>query len=472
MPLTPRIHPTEHIDALRHVGVDQVEAYTRRQRAARARVSLMNAFYLRYPCRMGALHRLAAAGIALMRFAGLSEAYHQIGDRLNPVDDQGQPRTDAWRAYVAAFEEGRPADFREECWLQAHFLDMEGVRAEGWIEQFEAEQADHQGDPAWRMLGEHMAVTIGTRLEDRSALAGEIALETAIARSLGRVVARQWATGLGVVRTYVGRAVIATLRRGPWVAPHVPSDRALVCALVRASASTVSVGRVWRLGRRRQHRGIEHPEAAWSMRPSLVGVLGQGLERVDPEVLTLFDAMHRFSMRASVHLYHRPTRWLAFWATLLVGQGMYEESLQEVEARFRLFRRADGSLHFVREFWCDESIRVFDSDFVLRDVDGRPTLLEVFGDLGIAAQMDTEVLDDGGLSMTVVGLFVRGVPVPVGPIRVRFETRPVAPGRLAVRGSLEVVPRNAVEGWLLHRIGRLPSLLGEIRYAASLADSV
>jgi hypothetical protein len=152
-------------------------------------------------------------------------------------------------------------------------------------------------------------------------------------------------------------------------------------------------------------------------------------------------------MTASVHLYHRMGIVLAWAGTLLVGQGMYEQHLDQVEARFRLFRRDDGSLHFVREFWCD-------------------ALLEVFQDLGVAARMRTEVLEDGGLAMTVVGLFVRGVPIPVAPAAVRFETRPDGQGGLLVSGVLDLQPGSALSRLWFRRVMGLPERLGEIRYYA------
>jgi hypothetical protein len=468
--LRPRLHPTERTDALRYVGDDRVEAFVRRQRAARLRVVLMDAFYVRYPCRMGALHRLAAAGIAVARFAAVSEAYHAIGDGLCPSDAEGRPRTPRWEEYVAAFEAGHPADLREELWLRAHLEDMEQVKAQGWVERFAEERDAHRGDPMWERLDEHMRVTLGTRLQDREALAGEIALETAIASSLAKVVRRQLVTGLGLVRTFVAASAGATLRGGPWVPPHLPSDRRLVWALCRATAATAGVGRIWRLGVRRRDRGAEREGAAWSLRPSLEAVLTDRLEGIDPDVLRLFEAMHHFRMTASVHLYHRMGRGLAWMAALLLGQGMYEEELDQVPARFRLFRRDDGSLHFVREFWCDEAIRVFDSDFVVREVDGHPTLLEVFVDLGLAARMRTEVLDDGGLSMEVVGLFVRGLPVGVGPARVCFETRPCGDGCLDVSGVLDLEPTTRLGDLLWHRWLGLPRRVGEIRYRARPAD--
>lgn len=468
--LVPRLHPTERAEALRYVPEEEVSAFASRQRAARLRSALMDAFYLRYPCRMGVLHRLAAAGIAVARFSGVSEVYDAIGQRLMPIDVDQRPRTELWAAYVRAFEEGRPADYREERWLEAHLSDMEQVRAEGWVERFEDEHRAHRDDPMWWALREHMSVTLGTRVQDAEALAGEIPLETAMATSLGRVVRRLVSTGFRVVRIYAGAAARAMLRRGPWVPPHAPSDGRLVCSLVRATLNIAQVRRIWRLGVRRHARGAERAGAAWSLEPSLGRVLDADLERLDPRVRRLFAAMHRFEMTASVHLYHRLGRGLAWLATLLVGQGMYEEELAQVPARFRLFRRDDGSLHFVREFWCDEEIRVFDSDFVVREVDGVATLLEVFTDLGVAARMRTEVSQAGALSMTIVGLFVAGIPVRPGPIEVCFVTEPGEGDGVHVRGVLDVRPRSRLGRWWWHRVMGIPERVGEIRYFAEPAS--
>jgi hypothetical protein len=317
------------------------------------------------------------------------------------------------------------------------------------------------------MLAEHMAVTLGTRLADADALAGRIALETAIATSLSRVVRRLMGTGMALVRIHVWGAVRATLHGGPWTPPHLPTDRHLVCALVRSTFSTLRITRVWRMGHRRSARGAVHPDSTWSLLPSLETVLGSEMEALHPLVVQLFDRMDTFQMTAQVHLYHQFGLVLAWAATLLVGQGMYEQHLDDVDARFRLFRREDGSLNFVREFWCVDDIRVFDSDFVVREVDGRPTILEVFQDLGVAARMRTEPTPTGGLSMTVVGLFVRGIATGVGPAHVCFTTEPTEDGTaLDVRGVLTLKPRNFLERFWLLKVLRLPPLLGEITYRA------
>jgi len=462
--LAARTHPSELADARRFVADDELDDYVRRSRDARLRVSLLEAFYTRFPCRMSALHLLGAGGIAIARFAAVSEVYGEIGDRLLPIDRQGQPRTERWREYVRAFELGQPADLLEEHWLRAHLEDMEAVKAQGWVEAFHEERARFPDDATWALLEDHMLVTLGVRVDDAEALSGQIALETALMGALWTVLARTTRITLSLVRTFVLASVRGVLHGGPRVPPHLPSDRSLVWTLCRATALLVRMARVAKLARRRRSRGALPAGGAWSLMPSLNEVLGPDAERLHPRVAQLFDRMDSFRLTASVHLDDARGRWAAWFATLLVGQGMYEHDLEEVDARFQLFRRDDGSLHFVREFWCADEVRVFDSDFVVRQVDGRPTLLEVFGDLKLAAQMHTEVLDDGGIAMTIRRLFVRGIPIGVGPVRVCFETRPDGDD-LDVEGVMDVGDGGGLMGWLLRRL--LPRRVGAIRYRAS-----
>jgi hypothetical protein len=464
--LDPPAHASELAEAARFgLAGDEASAFVRRSRRARLRAQLQRTFYGVYPCRMAALHNLAATAIATARFAALSEVYDLIGEALVPVDAHGEPRTELWRAYVRAHEEHRPADYREECWIAAHSVDLVEVKESGLVERFATEHAAHPGDPTWDGLAEHMAVALGTRVQDRDALAGRVALETAIASALSNVVYLQITNGLRLVRTYVLQAARAVIFGGPTLPDGLPSDRKLVAWLVAATWNVTAIVHVWRLGVRRRSRGAERQGQAWSLEPSLAKALGPDLDRLHPRVRRFFDRMDAFSMTASVDLHGSSSRALAWGATLLVGQGMYEEHLADVDARFRLFQREDGSMHFVREFWCADAIRVFDSDFVVREVDGKWTLLEVFQDLGVAARMRTEVLDDGGLRMTVVGLFVRGVPVPVGPATVCFDTRPVD-DTLVITGVLDLAARNVIERVLWRQLLRLPERVGAIRYVA------
>jgi hypothetical protein len=265
-PLRPPPHPSELAEARAAVGEARALGFVARQRRARERVTLIEAFYLRYPCRMGSLHLLAVAAIALARFAGRSEAYDAIGARLVPVDANGAPRTQAWQVYTASFEEDLPPDVREERWLLAHLADMEAVKAEGWVGRFAAEREAHREDPSWRMLEEHMAVTLGARVHDGEALAGSVALETAMAAAFWALARRQVRTGLGLVRTYVFAAARAVILGGPRVPAHLPSDRRLVWRLCTASVRGLSAARVARLGWRRQARRPLVPPGPWSPR--------------------------------------------------------------------------------------------------------------------------------------------------------------------------------------------------------------
>src|SRR5262249_27537350 len=155
----------------------------------------------------------------------------------------------------------------------AHLEDLEEVRGEGWIARFDEERAAHAHDPTWDDLAEHVYVALGTRVQDREALAGRIALETAIATSLSAGGRRQTGTGARLVRTGGGASARAPRPGGRWVPPRLPSDRALVLALVQATLAVARVTRVWRLGIRRRARGAEADAGeGWSLAPSLRAV--------------------------------------------------------------------------------------------------------------------------------------------------------------------------------------------------------
>ncbi|MCO4745461.1 MAG: hypothetical protein KC912_11785 [Proteobacteria bacterium] len=459
-------HPSELRDADRHDALDG-DAFVARQRRARERAAQLASFYRRYPSRTGPLHEVAAASIALARFAGRSEAYHAIGEGLMPTNAAGEPRTPSWAAYIASHVEQHPDDVREEWWLVAHLEDMEAVRAAGWVDVFADEREQHTHDPVWALLEDHIAVTLGTRVHDREALSGQLAVETAIATSLNGVVTRQARTAVRLLRTYAAASARALLFGGPVVEGGRPSDRALVLQLVRSTLRLGLVGRTWRLGVRRRARGAERQGQAWSLIPHLREVLGEETAKLHPTVVRLFERMDTFEMSARVHLESKlglPV--LARFATVLLGQGMYESHLEDVPARFRLFKRDDGSIHFVREFWCEDAVRVFDSDFVVRKVDGHAELVEVFQDLRVGARMRTEVLADGGLSMTVIGLWVRGLYRRPGPFVVCFTTRPTDDGQLHVLGEMRLQPANAIQRFWYTRVLRLPDRPGFIEYTA------
>ena len=106
------------------------------------------------------------------------------------------------------------------------------------------------------------------------------------------------------------------------------------------------------------------------------------MAEVDPMIVEFYTNPGPFEARASLALNTRPARLASRLATLLLGQGLYECNLDQIESRFRVFRRADGSMHFLRELYCAGRLRVFDSDFVVRETARGPALFEVFADLG------------------------------------------------------------------------------------------
>lgn len=448
-------------DARRYVGDAETAAFVLRQRAARARVATLRAFYAIWPCRMGAVHELAASAIAVARFAGISETFHQIGERLLPVAD-GEVRGPAWRAYVDAHRRGVPADVREELWMRAQMADMQAVRDEGWLARFDAEAAGRDG--VWARMREHVQATFGSRITDADALSGQIAHESAITGSLRAALGRL--AGGRLVPHVLGACAQAW-----WDPVHddgLPGDRDLVRGLLGAGFRARGLVRVVQIGMRRAGRGVERTEGSWSLEPALREVLGAAVDQLDPEVLRFFDRMGDYTIEASVRLDTGPTVALGRAAVMLVGQGMIEAHLAEVPARFRIFRREDGALHFLREFHCGDVVRVFDSDFLVAQVDGVPTLCERFVDLGLTAVFDTQIVD-GGLSMRVGALLRGGRRVPRPPFDVVFVTRRTSDPDwpIEVVGSLAHAPRSRLWTWLQHGLLRRPRALGGIRYRAA-----
>jgi len=126
-------------------------------------------------------------------------------------------------------------------------------------------------------------------------------------------------------------------------------------------------------GLRARERGRRAEGDAW---PLLAQVLGNQVTRSIRSSCVLLESF-RFSVRASLELHTLPARFWSRMTTFLIGQGLYESD-GEFEARFRVFQRSDGSMHFCRELDAGGVLRVFDSDFVVRSHRGRPTLFEVF----------------------------------------------------------------------------------------------
>ena len=194
------------------------------------------------------------------------------------------------------------------------------------------------------------------------------------------------------------------------------------------------------------------------------------MAEVDPLIVEFYTNPGSFDARASLALNTRPARFASRLATLLMGQGLYECDLDQIEARFRVFRRADGSMHFVRELYCAGRLRVFDSDFVVRETARGPALFEVFADLGIEIEMDVDPLPGGGVSIRVRQIYARGLPVPAFGLRIEFRSEVVrtegGEATLQVDGTLEMRPRTAWGRLLAHGVLRRPQRLGSIHYTA------
>jgi hypothetical protein len=229
-----------------------------------------------------------------------------------------------------------------------------------------------------------------------------------------------------------------------------------------------SASRVYRRGVRLRERGAVAAEDGW---PLLERALGARVSEVDPLIVRFYRNPSHFDVKVSLELNTAPAKFWSRVATLLVGQGLFEVEAGELDARFRVFRRADGSMHFVRELYVRGTLRVFDSDFVVRDVKGVPTFFEVFVDRGIAVEMELRPLAGGGLSIRGRRIHVRGLRLPAAWLQVEFISR-VIPGQagsaptLAIDGYLLMQPRSAFGRFLARKVLRRPEQLGCIHYRA------
>jgi hypothetical protein len=156
--------------------------------------------------------------------------------------------------------------------------------------------------------------------------------------------------------------------------------------------------------------------------------------------------------------------------TLLIGQGPYEASGAEVDAQFRVFRRRDGSMHFVRQLFMGETLRVFDSDFVVRRVNGVLTLFEVFVDQHIEVEMTVAPLPGGSLSIRGKNFYCRGLRLPSPGFRVEFQSHVLeqedGSETLEIEGRLLMQPGTRWGSFLMCRVLGRPEVLGSILYVA------
>lgn len=456
-------------------------AFARRQLRARLRLTRMLDFYRRNPCCLARLHLLAGCAIALGRFAGYSQSYDELGEAFMPVTEDGAPRTTEWQAYAAACAANHPVASRDELWLAAHMKDMEAARAAGLDAAFDAEMrertvstrnADLTTDPIGRLLKQHMEVTVGARLMDHAALNGALAYETVFADSLGLTVKRLLTAGWSLLGCYAWETTRALLSREPTPRRNAVSYRRAALELLRYSVTVWSASRVFRKGVRSRERGRLASGERWNL---LGEVLGEQVTDVHPMIVDFYTDPSRYAVKAALELRTLPAKLWSFLATLLVGQGLYESDQQEIEARFRIFRRRDGSMHFLRELYCGKAMRVFDSDFVIRAVAGQPTLFEIFVDLKVDVELEVAPTGDGGLVIAARNIYYRGARLPATGLQVEFHSRVVeteSGAQLQIDGHLLMRPRTRAGRFFAYKILRRPEQLACIRYRARPPDAV
>jgi Domain of unknown function (DUF4166) len=437
------------------------EAFARRQLRARHRLAALLSFYGRNRCRMARIHLLTASAVTLGRFCGFSPAFDAIGAALMPVDEDGRSRTAAWRDYEQGCQSGRPFPVRDELWMVAHVEDMERIKREGINRAFYLESEARSDDPTWRLLRQHMEMTLGARLLDRSALQGAIAYETAMAQGMATALSRLARAGSRLLHRYAYEAARALVLPCNEPARGLPSYRRTALWLVLHSCTAWTASAVYRRGIRFRDRGLTAEDDAW---PLLSDVLGSRVGAVDPAIVRFYENPSRFRVRARLELHTVPARFWSCVATLLIGQGLYETPGAEIDARFRVYRRADGSMHFVRELYLAETLRVFDSDFVVRRTNSGPRLCEVFVDHGVEVEMAVEPLPEGGLVIRGERVRLRGLPLPCFGLVVEFTSRVEEEDRLCIDGRLLMKPRSRLGRFVARTLLRRPEELAAIRY--------
>jgi hypothetical protein len=451
---------------LPHASLDEQTAFARRQLRARARTTLLLDFYNRYPCHLADLHLLASCAVTLGRFRGFSPEFDEMGEEFMVAGDDGEPRTAAWRKYVEACVAGRPWQVRDELWIAAHMEDVERVRRSGLEERFRKQALAHADDPTWQAIYQHVEATLGTRLMDRNAMEGLVAYETAFGESLARTFFRLCTVSWRMVRLYWWEGFRAVIAGGSETGDGVASYRKLAFKSARYSFTAWKAARVYRRGLRERDRGSRTVEEGW---PLLADVLGPRIGEVHPLIVQFYQNPARFQVKVKVDLHTLPAKLWSRVITLLIGQGPYQESASEIGAQFRVFRRRDGSMHFLRELYMGDTLRVFDSDFVVRPVNGVPALFEVFVDKHLEIEMAMTPLEGGGLSIRGKNIYYRGTRVPCPGLRVEFQSHVLRDGDhevLEIEGRLLMQPDSGWGRLLMCRLLRRPEVLGRIRYVA------
>lgn len=198
-------------------------------------------------------------------------------------------------------------------------------------------------------------------------------------------------------------------------------------------------------------------------------VLGERLSEVHPRIVAFFSNPANLHVKSTIELHTLPAKFWARVVTFVLAQGLYESHLQGIPTRFFVSKRADGAMRFVREFDCDTARRVFDSDFVVRDVDGTQKFFEVFKELGIDVEMDFEPLEDGGIVNKCKKFSWNGWRIPMFGLQCEFQGRVEKNKQLHFTGYLRMNPKTRFGKFLAHTVLRRPKLLACLHYFVPLA---
>lgn len=434
------------------------ENFAARQFRARRRFAELKAFYEQYYCRMTRLHLLASCAVTLGRFAGFSKTFDEMGEHFMPLNRANQPRTAEWRAFVEACGKRLPMEVREELWLAAHFKDLQAVRENGLYARFELESAQNKKEPIWQLLKQHMDVSLGVRLMDNSAISGVLPYETAIADSLVLTVKKLATAASKLVFLYARESARAILNFSEPTPKNLFSYRRTAVEMTRYFLLSLTVSKIFRQGVRNRERGRVAANESWSL---LEMAMGAEVEKIDPLIREFYANPSRFDVTATLKLETLPARFWSRFLTFLFGQGLYETDLEEIPSRFRIFERKDGSMHFVRELYCNGKYRIFDSDFVVRN--GK--LYEVFTDMRASVELQVEAIENGGLLIQSRNFLFHGRRMPSIGLTVEFKSR-VENETLRIDGQLLMKPKTKAGTFFAHKMLRRPKNLGSIHYVA------
>jgi len=435
------------------------ENFAERQFRARCRFAELKAFYQQYYCRMTRLHLLASCAVTLGRFAGFSKTFDQMGEHFMPFNGANQPRTVEWRAFIKACEEKLPMEVREELWLAAHFKDLQAVRENGLYARFELESAQNKKEPIWQLLKQHMDVSLGVRLMDNSAISGILPYETAIADSLVLTIKKLVTAASKLVFLYTKESARAILSFSEQTPKNLFSYRRTAIEMTRYFLLSLTVSKIFRQGVRNRERGRVAANENWSLLEMAMGA--EEVEKINPLIREFYANPSRFDVTATLKLETLPARFWSRFLTFLFGQGLYETDLEEIPTRFRIFERKDGSMHFVRELYCNGKYRIFDSDFVVQN--GK--LYEVFTDMKASVEMQVEAIENGGLLIQSKNFLFHDRRMPSIGLNVEFKSR-VEGVTLRIDGQLLMKPKTKAGRFFARKILRRPKNLGSIHYVA------